>query len=68
MEGKSHIVRPLLIRRHGIGHCAQGCCRLFLACLQAMQEIGGALRMGGDLKDRAIVVLQDFQPRRDVTT
>jgi hypothetical protein len=34
--------------------------------LQAMQIIGGALRMGGGGEHGALVVLQDFQPIRDV--
>lgn len=31
-----------------------------------MQEIGGALRMRGCRKDRALVVAQNFQPALDI--
>jgi hypothetical protein len=31
-----------------------------------MQEVCGALRMGGGGEDRALVFLQDFQPALDI--
>lgn len=31
-----------------------------------MQEIGGALGMGGGAEDRALVVLQDLEPALDI--
>jgi hypothetical protein len=31
-----------------------------------VQEVGGALRVGGGLKDRALVIAQDRQPILDV--
>ena len=31
-----------------------------------MKEVGGTLRMSGGAEDRAFVVLQDLQPRRDI--
>ena len=34
--------------------------------LQPMQIIGGLLRMAGGGEDRALVVLEDLQPRRDI--
>jgi hypothetical protein len=34
--------------------------------LQVMQEIRGALRVCGGGEDRALVVLQDFQPAVDI--
>ena len=38
------------------------------ACrLQAVEIIGGLLRVAGGGEDRALVVLQDLQPRRDVS-
>jgi hypothetical protein len=43
----------------------KGCFRL-LSRLQAVQIIGGALRMGGGGKDKPLVVLQCFQPVPDI--
>ena len=41
--------------------------RLFLVLLlQAVQEIGGALRMRGCSEDRALVALEDFEPVRQI--
>jgi hypothetical protein len=34
--------------------------------LQLAQEVGGALRVGGGLKDRALAIAQDRQPILDV--
>jgi hypothetical protein len=39
---------------------------LRLLRLQAVQIIGGLLRMAGGGEDRALVVFQDFEPGRDI--
>jgi hypothetical protein len=39
---------------------------LRLLRLQAVQIIGGLLRVAGGGEDRPLVVLQDFQPGRDI--
>ena len=35
-------------------------------CLQTMEIIHGALRMGGGGKDGALVLFQDFEPATDI--
>jgi hypothetical protein len=39
---------------------------LRLLRLQAVQIIGGLLRMAGGGEDRPLVVFEDFQPGRDI--
>ena len=52
--GLRHVGRSRGVRLRGSG------------CLQAVQEIGCALRVGCGGEDRALVVFQDLDPRRDI--